>query len=264
MSATTTPVPEVPTPPKRKQAGPLHALVNEIRARIISGLIAALPIALTFFIIHWLYVTLTQIVLRPAIRLVRWALGNYGLGETFWDTYVSPVFAFLLVIFLLYSLGLFVHSRTHRAIDWVLLHVPVVSTIFKALNNVFQSLGKQLQGEAGFKRVVLVEFPHPGARSLAFVTNAIRDATTDRTILCVCVLTGVMPPAGFTLFVPEENVTDIDWSPNQTLQAILSGGITAPAAVHYFQGLRVPPTGPIVDPKGHPIGVQSVPVDERS
>jgi uncharacterized membrane protein len=91
-------------------------------------------------------------------------------------------------------------------------------------------------------------------RALAFVTNELRDATTDRTILCVCVLTGVVPPAGFTLFVPEESVTDVDWTVNQTLQAILSGGISAPAAVHFFRGLDVSQAaGPIIDPHGHPI-----------
>ena len=43
---------------------------------------------------------------------------------------------------------------------------------------------------------------------------------------------------------------------NQTIQAILSGGLTSPASIHYFQGLRVPTTGPIIDPQGHPIVVQ--------
>jgi uncharacterized membrane protein len=63
-----------------------------------------------------------------------------------------------------------------------------------------------------------------------------------------------MPPAGFTLFVPEESVTDVDWSMNQALQVIVSGGITAPGAVHYSQGIQVPvATGPIIDPQGHPI-----------
>src|SRR5205085_9580548 len=132
--------------------------------------------------------------------------------------------------------------------------VPVVNTIFKALSNVFESLGKQLQGNTGLNRVVLVEYPHPGMRSLAFVTNTLRDATTGRTILCVCVLPGVMPPTGFTLFVPEEAVTDIDWTVHQTLQAILSGGITTPAAIHFFAGLNVPTTtGPNIDSHGHPI-----------
>ena len=77
--------------------------------------------------------------------------------------------------------------------DWVLLHVRVVTTIYRAVSNVVQSLGDQGKGPR-FQRVVLVEFPHPGMRALAFVTNALRDATTDRTILCVCVLTGVVPP----------------------------------------------------------------------
>lgn len=86
--------------------------------------------------------------------------------------------------------------------------------------------------------MVLVEFPNPGMRSLAFVTNTLHDEATGQTILCVCVLTGVMPPAGFTLFVPEENVTDVAWSMNQTLQVILSGGITAPPTISYFPGAQ--------------------------
>ena len=57
---------------------------------------------------------------------------------------------------------------------------------------------------------------------------------TGRKIVCVCVLTGVMPPTGFTLFVPEESVTDVSWSLNQALQAIVSGGITAPTTIEYF------------------------------
>jgi uncharacterized membrane protein len=247
MSAPLNPAQDELRPPRRlDEVGALHALVNAVRARILSGLIAALPIALTFFIVHWLYVTLTQIVLAPAIRAVKYVLGNYQLSDTFWDTYFAPVIAVILVLFLLYSLGLFVQSRVVRAVDWVLLQVPIVNTIFKAVSNVFQALGKQIQGDHGFKRVVLVEFPHPGARSLAFVTNTLHDAATDQTILCVCMLTGVMPPAGFTLFVPEASVTDIDWSMNQTLQAILSGGITSPSSIHYFQGPQFPPGGPRV------------------
>ena len=86
------------------------------------------------------------------------------------------------------------------------------------------------------------------------MTNSLRDATTGRNILTVCVMTGVMPPTGFTLFVPEESVTNIAWNINETLQAILSGGITTPPTIHYFEGLSTPLPpggGPIVDPQGN-------------
>ena len=104
--------------------------------------------------------------------------------------------------------------------------------------------------------MVLVEFPHPGMRSLALVTNSLRDATTGRTILSVCVLTGVMPPSGFTLYVPEDAVTNIAWNVNDTFQSILSGGITSPPTIHYFEGINPPlPAGggPIVDAQGNPL-----------
>jgi uncharacterized membrane protein len=168
-----------------------------------------------------------------------------------WDQYLNLV-ALVLVGGFLYMLGLFARTSLRRALDWVLFHLPGVTTIYKAVSSVFQSLDSSGQGSS-FQRVVLVEFPHPGMKSLGFVTKTLSDVTTEKTILCVCVLTGVVPPAGFTLYVPEEFVTDIDWSVNQALQAIISGGINTPTILHYYQGLKVPPHGPIVDEQGHPI-----------
>src|SRR5262249_41456944 len=145
-------------------------------------------------------------------------------------SWISPVLAIISALAVLYFLGLFVRSRLQSAIDWVMFRLPVITTIYKALRNVFQSLDTQLRGNSSVQRVVLVEFPHPGTRALAFVTNSLRDASTGQTILSVYVMTGLIPPAGFTLFVPEDRVVDTGWSANQALQAILSGGMTTPAA----------------------------------
>jgi uncharacterized membrane protein len=221
-------------PPPLQHAGAGRALVKSIQSRIIGGLILALPIVLTFWIVYWLYSTIKQIVLDPTIRAVRYMIfGHQVIDDSIWYAYISPVIALIVVLGVLYTLGLVVSSRLHRMVDWVMFRLPVLRTIYKALRNVFQSLDNQLHGGGGYQRVVLVEFPHPGTRALAFVTNTLRDAKTGRTILCVCVLTGVMPPAGFTLFVPEEQVTDVDWTMNDSLQAILSGGITAPPTVSF-------------------------------
>ncbi len=250
--------PPTPTEPQRRRvldgAGAIRAVVNSMRTQIISGLILALPIALTFWIIYQLYQALNKTILEPASKVVKLLLGfRPGFNpDGAWEQYVSPLIAIVLVGGLLYLLGLFARSSLRKALDWVLLHLPGVTTIYKALSNVFQSLDMQGQGSA-FQRVVLVEFPHPGSKALGFVTKSLRDATTDMPIVCVCVLTGVVPPAGFTLYVPEAKVINVDWSVNQALQAILSGGITTPTVIHYGRGIEVPPTGPIVDPSGHPI-----------
>src|SRR5262249_45979140 len=157
-----------------------------------------------------------------------------------WYDVVSPLLAILLAVVTLYFLGLTLRSWVYRWIEWFLMRVPVVNTIYRAVRNVVVSLGTQFQGGAGFQRVVLVEFPHPGMRSLGLVTNSIRDVATGRTILAVYLMTGFMPPSGFTLFVPEDSVTNIAWNVNETLQAIISGGLTTPPTIHYTQGLRAP------------------------
>jgi uncharacterized membrane protein len=243
-------------------------LFQGIRSQLISGLVFCLPIAITFSIVYWLLLTMKQFVLDPLAGLINglqlW-MRNYPAFQTldlpdWWVKVASPILALLLGVATLYFLGLAFRSWVYRTINWVLLHVPVVATIYRAVRNVVESLGSQFQGGGGFKRVVLVEFPHPGMRSLGLVTNSLRDATTGRTILTVCVMTGIMPPTGFTLFVPEESVTNIAWNVNDSLQAILSGGITTPPTIHYFEGLSAPLPpggGPIVDARGHALTAEA-------
>jgi uncharacterized membrane protein len=224
-------------------------LFSPVRNQLISGLIFSLPIVITFWIIYWIFLTLERFLLNPVAalihRIIAWMRNYPFFAELelpgWWYNVASPVLAIVLMIMILYMLGLFLRSWVYRTLDWFLLHVPIVATIYRAVRNVVNSLGSQFRGGADFKRVVLVPFPHPGMRSLALVTNSLRDVTTGRTILTVFVLTGVMPPAGFTLFVPEESVTSIAWSVNETLQAILSGGITAPPTIHFSEGVAAPP-----------------------
>ncbi len=234
-------------PPDSPSTGSIRDAIRAIQNRILSGLLLALPIVLTVWIVFWIYTTLQSVVLEP---LSAWVSDTIIDSDTplprWWTLVVAPMIGFVGVLGLLYLLGYLVRSRLMRVVDWILLHVPGVTTIYQALNNLIQALDTQ-RNAAKFKRVVLVSFPHPGIRSLGVVTNTLRDAATGRTILCVCVLTGVFPPAGFTLFVPEDDVTDIDWTMNQSLQAIVSGGITAPSTIGYFQ--RDQPGNPVEAPR---------------
>jgi uncharacterized membrane protein len=255
------PIESRPSSTPSPSTGSRRSWLSALGSQLVGGLLVILPIAITFWIVYWLLLTLQRFLLDPLAiyvnRLQAWIrnappLQSLDLPD-WWYGIASPVLAIVLALAILYVLGLVLRSWVYRTINWFLLHVPVVATIYRAVSNVINSLGTQFQGGTHFKRVVLVDFPHPGMRSLGLVTNSLRDATTGRTILTVCVLTGVMPPTGFTFFVPEESVTNIAWNVNETLQAILSGGLTAPETIHYFEGLSapLPPGGPIVDARGN-------------
>jgi uncharacterized membrane protein len=183
-----------------------------------------------------LYSGLETYVIDPLAKLVLWNVrrGQPDTELPYWfETYAAPLIAILIALALLYCLGFFVHSRLRRAVDWVLLRVPGVSVVYNGVRQVFQSLDAP-SGRQRSQRVVLVAFPHPGTKVPAFVTATCRDIDTQKVLLCVYVPTTPVPTSGYLLLVPEEDVTELTWTPEQTLQTVISGGLTAPPEVRYF------------------------------
>ena len=209
---------------------------NSIRGRVLGGLMLVLPILITFWVIHWLYSTLEKYVIDPLALLVLWKVrgGQADAKLPYWfETYAAPLIGVLIALLLLYALGFFVHTRLRRILDWVLLRLPVISLVYNGVKSVFQALDKQ-PGKQRPQRMVLVAFPHPGMRVPAFVTSSCRDIETQKVILCVYVPTTPVPTSGYFLLVPEEEVTELNWSSEQALQAIISAGLTAPTEVGYY------------------------------
>lgn len=219
------------SPPKRSG---FEAAVANIRGRIIAGLLLVLPFFVTFWIVYWLYQTLDEYVLAPMARLVvRLAEGGAVAVPTWFTTYVAPVVGLIVTGLILYFLGFFARSRLARFVDFVLLKVPIVTPIYSAVSRTFQSLGGTTEMNK-FKRVVMVTFPHPGMRSAGFVTSTCRDEATGKTILCIYIPTTPIPTSGYMLFVPEDEVTELDWTLEETVGAAVSFGLTAPQLIQYF------------------------------
>ncbi len=250
------------------------SLIRFIRNRFIAGLMASLPIVITIFIIYYLYSTLRRFVIDPVARLVLafskqadpipavppedvpgWFAQYMRDGERTakmpdWFAYYldtqqpseqelfwAPIIAAIIVLMLLYFFGMFFQTRLHRMLDWVLLNLPGVTTIYTAVRNVVSSLTQTQNQQEKFKRVVLVKFPHDGMQVPAFVTSSCVDSKTGKKILCVYVPTTPVPTSGYMLMVPEEDVIELTWDLNETLQAIVSGGITVPEKVDYYKAI---------------------------
>jgi uncharacterized membrane protein len=212
-----------------------HTVWQRTKGRMIGGLLIVLPILISLWVIHWLYSNLETRVIDPLALLVLWKFRQADAELPYWfETYAAPVIAIVLVLVLLYFLGFFVHSRLRRAVDWILLRVPVMSGVYDGVRNVFQSLERQ-RGSKRSQRVVLIQFPHPGMRAAAFVTATCRDIETQKTLLVVYVPQSPLPTNGHLLLIPEEDTTELNWTSEQTLQTLISGGFTAPSEVSYFK-----------------------------
>lgn len=212
-----------------------------IRNRILGGVVLVLPFLITLWVLTWLYSLLERFVIEPLARFVLWKVlrNNPEVELPDWfKFYAAPAIGLLIVLFLLYLLGFFLHSRLHQIMDWVLLRVPGVSVVYNGVQKIFQTLTKQGSQQKRPQRVVLVAFPHPGMRVPAFVTGSCRDIQTQKSILCVYVPTTPVPTSGYMLLVPEDEVIELTWSSEEALQAIISGGLTAPPEVGYYKPMQ--------------------------
>jgi uncharacterized membrane protein len=225
---------------------------TRIRNRLIEGLLVALPVFVTFWIIHWLYSWLESYVIEPLAVLVLWKVRNLRSAPElppWFERYAAPLIAVAIALGILYCCGVLAHSSLRRMMEQALLRVPVVAPIYDAVRNVLKCL--EAPGDKPTpQRVVLVSFPHPGMRLPAIVTSTCRDVATGKTLLCVYVPTTPVPTSGFFLMVPEEEATELNWDIQQTLQAIISGGLTAPPNVSYYRPATVPGIPPDATRRG--------------
>jgi uncharacterized membrane protein len=204
---------------------------------VLGGLILVMPFLITFWIIRWIYSILEKNIIDPLAMVILWKL-KWTTSSTelpYWfETFAAPLVSLVIALALLYLCNYLSDSRLRWAFSWMLTRVPIISQIYNPLRKMFQTLNNP-SGEQRAQRLVLVQFPHPGMKLPAFVTARCQDRETKKTLLCVYVPTTPVPTSGFFLLVPEEEVTELNWDSEQTLQAIMSGGLTAPAEVSYYK-----------------------------
>ena len=113
--------------------------------------------------------------------------------------------------------------------DWMLKKMPLVSSVYSLLKQIFETfLSKQ---NKAFNQVVLVEYPRKGTWVLGFVSTNTEGEIKDilkKEMLNVFIPTTPNPTSGFLLFIPKEEVVFLQMTVEQGLKFVISGGIVSP------------------------------------
>jgi uncharacterized membrane protein len=196
--------------------------MRSVRKYLISGLLFTLPVGLTIWFL---------------VAVVAWVDGAFRkfFGFFFRDSPLfgdEYVFGFSLVIVLLLLLGIGwlatnVMGKLLRLwIDTLFDSVPLVNKIYHFVKQVTSSLSKG--GGTAFKRVVLVQYPHPKIHAIGFVSNenfhyaGLGDKGGRK--LVVFVPTAPNPTSGFVLVVDEADCIPLEMPVEDGLKFIISGG----------------------------------------
>jgi len=202
-----------------------------VKKYLIAGLLVWLPMAVTLWLLHsvlgllddvfgWL-LSASQALLPVAAYEPLEKLRNIpGLG-------VIVMLVGLLVT------GVF---ATNIVGQWwlrqggkLLQRIPIVKSIYSSVKQVSDTLFSS-SGNA-FREAVLVQYPRPGAWTIAFVTGrpggeAAQHLSGD--YLSVYVPTTPNPTSGFFLMVPRADVIELEMSVDEALKYVISMGVVAP------------------------------------
>ena len=212
---------------KRKPRKKRPTLKAILQHRLLSGLLVVVPLSLTIFILRFLYL-FTAGRLEPVTR---------GLFKKVPESGIAIVSVLILLV-VTYSIGLATNIIVGRKIiglgEKLLAKIPLVNTVYGASKQVMQSLSFQ-EGNEGFESVVIVDFPKPGTKAFAFVTNTVMlcDTVTgeEKKHYRVFIPTTPNPTSGYMEFVPFDRAEDAGISVEDAFTTIMSAGLVSPEVV---------------------------------
>ncbi len=194
----------------RKLSASRKKLPGTLRKQFLDGLKVIIPLGVTIFILVWIFGKIDSI-LQPIIRSIA--------GRTI------PGVGFAITIILILIAGAVVGNVAGRKLirysESLLSKIPIVRQLYYGIKQIVDSFSSQDKG--GFTRVVMIEFPKAGMKTIAFVTNEYVDQSGKR-MLNVFIPTAPNPTSGFLQIVKEEEVTATDISIDDALKMVMSAG----------------------------------------
>ena len=207
--------------------------MTKLRRYILAGLLTIIPLWITWLVLRFLFQILAQAG-EPSIRWIAAKLPD-SLQALIESPHFTNLFSILLVVLALYGIGrlttVVVGRRVLGFFEAVLAKIPLVNVIYGAVKKLVTVLQEKPGG--GLQRVVLIDFPSPEMKTVGLVTRVLKDTNTGRDLAAVYVPTTPNPTSGYLEIVPLERVTSTEWTLDEAMAFIMSGGAVAPDTMNY-------------------------------
>lgn len=195
-----------------------------LRTWLFAGILVTAPIAISIYV-TWVVVHFIDTIVIP------WIPPRY-LPDTYLP-FAIPGLGVLVVLVILTTIGALTASLLGRYFvhlsDRLLGRMPMVRSVYGATKQIVETVFSS-KGNA-FRSVVLVEFPRQGMWSIGFVTGVTTGEVqhvTRENVVNVFVPTTPNPTSGYLVFVPKEDVVELQMSVEEAIKMIISGGIVTP------------------------------------
>jgi len=239
---------------KSRIAGTLKAL---FRTRVTAGILVVLPLWITVLLVKFVFQTMRDSSQWVVLAMMDndwfqehvWKVKPEG-AETFdVDELLAQhpmldwgiaIFSVVLTIAILYAIGVFTANIVGRRViglfESALDRVPLVKTVYRSSKQILSTFAGEQSQE--FQRAVLVPFPQEKMRCVGFITAIFEDSTTGEELASVFIPTTPNPTTGYLQVLKRSELVELDWSVEDAVRMIMSGGILRPDFLTIVPGAR--------------------------
>jgi uncharacterized membrane protein len=215
-----------------------------LRKYLFAGLLVWLPLAITVGVLMWAINLMDGMFHGGLLTLQGLFHGHSDASQNLIDLLMKvPGLGVILLVLLLLVTGMLVTNMVGawwlKQWDNLLSHIPIVKSIYVSVKQVSDTLFST-NGNA-FREAVMVQYPHPGSWTIAFVTGRPSGEVAAGLAgehLSLYVPTTPNPTSGYFLIMPREACRPLHMTVDEALKYIISMGVVAPPA-----GILVPPGG---------------------
>ncbi len=219
----------MPTDVKKRESL-WHHFLMALRKYFLAGLVVVVPVAAAIWALVWIFTTIDNI-LQPVIRdVIRWMRPEYdgtitGLGF---------VITILLVLIAGVIASNYVGKRLIKFSESMLSRVPVLRQLYGAIKQVVEGITGLGMNKAAFRKVVFVEFPLKGMKTVGLVTNEMTDPAGHK-LYSLFIPTSPTPTTGYYMIATADKVNPTNLTVDEAMKLVISMGIIAPPVVEVGQ-----------------------------
>jgi uncharacterized membrane protein len=207
----------------------LARTLRNLQRNILAGIITIGPLFVTYLVFSFLLGVLAKAGL-PAI----WLLAAIFPAGWLSQPWLQSLLAVVLTLVVLYVVGRVtsqvVGRQAFKLFEAALDRLPVVAKIYSSVRQLLDSMMVKKESS---QRVVLVDFPIEGQKSIGFLTRTLTDETTGELLAAVLVPCAINPTSAYLQIMPIHTVTETDMTMEQAMSMLMTGGAVGPNAIRF-------------------------------
>ncbi len=203
-----------------------HHFVAALRKYFLAGVVVVVPIAAAILALIWVFTTIDNILQPPISWIIRLFDPDFtgkivGLG-------------FVATAILVLGTGIiasdYVGHRLIKISESFLAKVPVFRQIYSSIKQVVEGVTGLGMNKAAFRKVVFVEFPLKGMKTVGFVTNEMSDPEGKK-LYSIFIPTSPTPTTGYYMIATADRVYPTNITVDEAMKLVISAGIIAPPVI---------------------------------